>query len=180
MVQGTGGFLNPEKVLEEFGIKKGMKIADFGCGTGYFAILTAKAVGESGIIHAFDVLKTALESVRSRAKAEGLLNIRTVWANLEIKGGSNLEDKSVDVVLLANILFQSPKRASIITEAKRILKKGGKMIIIEWKKDQPMGPPQDLIVSKDFINDLAEKRGLKLEKEFSAGEHHWGMAFFNT
>ena len=177
MVKGTGGFLNPEKALEEFGIKEGMKIADFGCGAGYFAILTAKAVGETGIIYAVDVLKTALESVRSTAKAEGLLNIKTVWANLEIKGGSSLEDESVDIVLLANILFQSTKKAAIIKEARRVVKKGGKMIVIDWKKDQPMGPPQDLIVSEDLIKDLAEKEGFRLERKFSAGDRHWGIIF---
>lgn len=177
MPKGTGGFLDPEKVIEEFGIEESMKIADFGCGAGYFAILMAKAVGENGRIYALDVLKTALESVRSRAKAEGLLNIETVWSNLEIAGGSKLEDNSVDIALLANILFQSSKKADIIKEAKRVVKKGGKMIVIDWKKDQPMGPPQDLVVSKDSVQDLGKKEGFKFEREFPAGDNHWGMIF---
>lgn len=177
MPKGTGGFLDPDKVIEEFGIKEGMKIADFGCGAGYFAILMAKAVGENGRIYALDVLKTALESVRSRAKAEGLLNIETAWSNLEIFGGSKLPGDSVDIALLANILFQSSKKADIIKEAKRVVKKGGKMIVIDWKKDQPMGPPQDLIVSPDSMKGMVKQEGFKLEKEFSAGDRHWGMIF---
>ncbi len=177
MVKGTGGFLDPEKVIEEFDIKEGMKIADFGCGAGYFAILIAKIVGENGKIYALDVLKTALESVRSKAKTEGLLNIETIWSNLEILGGSKLEDNSINMALLANILFQSSKKADIIKEARRVVKQGGKIIIIDWKKDQPFGPPQKLVVSEDLVRDLAKKEGLKLEREFPSGDNHWGMIF---
>jgi len=176
-MKGTGGFLKPNKIIEEFDIKKSMKIADFGCGAGYFTIFMAKTVGPKGKVYAFDVLKTALESVRSRAKVEGLLNIETTWSNLERANGSKLENESVDLVLLANILFQSIKKADIIKEAKRILKKNGRMIIIEWQKNQLVGPPENLIVSKDLVRDLAEKEGFKLEKEFPAGDNHWGTIF---
>lgn len=177
MAKGSGGFLSPEQVIKEFDIKEGMKIADFGCGAGYFAILMAKIVGEKGRIYALDVLKTALESVRSRAKAEGLLNIEPIWSNLEILSGSKLKDNSTDLVLLANILFQSSKKADMIKEAKRILKKGGRMIIIEWKKSQAFGPPEKLIVPKEIAKDLAKKQDFKFEREFPVGQHHWGMIF---
>ena len=177
MAQGTGGFLNPDKVIEEFGIKKGVKIADFGCGAGYFTIPLARTVGEKGKIYASDVLKTALESVQGRAKVEGLLNIETTLSNLEVSGGSKLKDDFLDFVLLANILFQSSKKADIIKEAKRTLKKGGKIVIVEWQENQPMGPPEDFIISKKFVKDLAKKQGFKFEKEFPAGKHHWGMIF---
>ena len=178
-MKGTGGFLKPNKIIEEFDIKEGIKIADFGCGAGYFTIFIAKAVGPKGKVYALDVLKTALESVRSKAKIEGLLNVETIWSNLEGVNGSKLENESMNLVLLANILFQSIKKAGIIKEVKRILKKNGKMIIIEWQKNQLVGPPENLIVSKDLVRDLAEKEGLKLEKEFPAGDNHWGAIFIN-
>lgn len=177
MVKGTGGFLSPEKIIEELGVKEGMKIADFGCGAGYFSISTSRIVGEKGKIYALDVLKTALESVQGKAKAEGLLNIETIWSNLEVLGGSKLEDESVDLVLLANILFQSPKKAGIMKEAKRVLEKNGKMIVIEWQEDQPLGPPEKLIVPKDLVRELAKKQGFEFEREFPAGKSHWGMIF---
>jgi len=177
MPKGTGGFLKPEEVLKELNIKKGMTIADFGCGAGYFTIPMAELVDETGKVYAFDILKTALESVRSTAKARGLLNIQTIWSDLEILRSSKLEDSSVDLVLLANILFQSSKKDSIIKEATRILKKGGKMVVIEWKKNQPMGPPEKLIVDENLIREMIEKEGLKFDKQFPAGERHWGMVF---
>ncbi len=177
MAKGTGGFLRPQQVIKELNIKQGMKVADFGCGAGYFTIPLAKQVGEEGKIYALDVLKTALESVRGRAKQEGLLNIQTIWSDLEVPKGSKLEDQAVDLVLVANILFQSSKKADIVKEAKRVLKKGKQMVIIEWKKNQPMGPPEKLIIDKQSVQSIAEQQGFKFKKEFSASENHWGMVF---
>ena len=51
------------------------------------------------------------------------------------------------------------------------------MIIIEWQKDQPLGPPESFIVSKDLAQSLVKKQNLKFKKEFPAGKHHWGMIF---
>ncbi len=177
MIKGTGGFLRPQQVIKELDIKKGMEIADFGCGAGYFTVPLAEQVGKEGKVYALDVLKTALESVRGRAKQEGLLNIKTIWSDLEISQGSKLEDQTVDLVLAANILFQSSKKADILKEANRVLKKGKRMVIIEWKKNQPMGPPEKLVVDKENIQSLAKQQGLKFKKEFPASKNHWGMIF---
>lgn len=174
---GTGGFLNPDETLKQLNIEKGMKVADFGCGAGYFSIPLAKAVGEEGKVYALDVLDTALESVRSRAKIQGFFNIETKRCNLEILGNSELEDKSLDLVVLANILFQSDKKTDIIKEASRIAKQRGQMAIIDWQANQPMGPPKELIVSSESIKKMAEKEGFKFKKDIPVDRYHWGLLF---
>jgi len=176
-MKGTGGFLNPEEIIKQLNIQKAMKVADFGCGAGYFSIPLAKIVGEEGRIYALDILDTALESVQSRAKLEGLFNIETKRCNLEEPSGSKLEDNSVELAWLANILFQSSKKTDIIKEAKRILKKGGEMVVIDWKANQPMGPPENLIVSSDSVKKIVKEQGLILKKEFPVDKYHWGIIF---
>jgi len=173
MTKGTGGFLHPNEIIEKFGIEKNIKIADFGCGAGYFSISLAKVVEEEGKVYALDVLETALESVRNKAKAEGLFNIETIRANLEIFEGSKLEKNSMDMVLLSNILFQSSKKQDIIKEAERVIKAKGKIVIIEWKSNQFMGPLEKFVVNKDLIKKITESLNLKLKKEFPAGNNHW-------
>src|SRR3989338_92037 len=148
---GTGGFLNPELIINEFGIMPGMSIGDFGSGAGYFTILMAERVGREGRVYALDIMESALDSVREKARAVGLENIEAIRTNLEVLGSSGLSDQSQDIVLLANILFQSEKKVEIIREAKRVLKDNGSLIIIDWKRGLPaqagaggFGPPDSL------------------------------------
>lgn len=175
---GSGGLMNPNNIVRNFNISRGMIVADFGCGAGYFTIPIAKLVKSSGKVYAIDVLKDVLENVLSKAKIDRLLNIKTVRANIEIVGGTKIKDKSVDLAVLANILFQCNDYDSVINEAKRILKKRGKIIIIDWIPDKvPLGPKFEHSLSEENIKKIATKNGLKITESFSAGDKHYGMIF---
>jgi len=176
-MDGTGGFLHPEEIVKQLNIKRWMKVADFGCGSGYFTLPIAKRLAHESRVFAIDILETALESVRSRARLQGLFNIETIRCNLEELGSTGLSDKSVDFVLLANILFQSSKKVDIIKEAKRVLKEGGEIAIIDWKPDQPMGPAKDFIVPSGAVKKIVEDERLRLKRELTVDKYHWGLVF---
>ena len=176
--QGTGGFLNPDKIVVEFGLKGGMSVADFGCGAGYFTILMGKLVGETGKVAALDVQESALDSVKAKAKAVGIENVQAIRADLEVSGSSSLGDESQDLVLFANILFQSNKKEFIIREGARVLKKGGLFVLIDWEKGtNGFGPPDELRTDKDKMTSLVTAEGLTYEKNIDAGSFHYGMIF---
>lgn len=176
--QGTGGFLNPDKIALEFGLKEGMNAADFGCGAGYFTVLMAKFVGETGKVTALDVQESPLDSVMVKAKAAGIENVQTVRSNLEVLGSSKLRDESQDIVLLANILFQSVKKELIIREAVRVTKKNGMLIIIDWEKGgNGFGPPDYLRLDEESMKSVAVGEGLIFERNIDAGAFHYGLIF---
>lgn len=176
-ISGTGGFMRPDEVLLNFGIKKGMEIADFGCGAGYFTILLAKLVGKEGAVYAVDVLTGALDSVRGKAKFFSLFNIETIRGNLEKAKGSTLRDASCDMVILANVLFQSLDKPAILKEARRVLRSSGKIVLIEWKEDAPFGPETRYRIGKEALKSMVKEAGFVLEKEFPAGSSHYGLVF---
>ena len=177
-LSGAGGFIKPEDVLDKLEIREGMKIADFGCGAGYFTIPLAKRAGKGGIVYAIDVQSTALESVRGRARLFSALNIETIRADLEKENSSTLKENSLDMVVLGNILFQSSAKDAIIKEAKRVTnKKSGKIVIIEWKEDAMLGPQAGYRISKNDLKKMAKDFRLVLEKEFNAGDSHYGLVF---
>lgn len=167
-------FLNPQQLISQLDIKQGMKIADFGCGSGNITIVLARLAGSDGEIFALDVLKSALESVKSRAETENLSNIKLIRANLEKANSSQLDDKSVDIVLLANILFQSPNQPAIIQEAERVVKKNGRLVVVDWQPEAKFGPKTPYRTNQEKIKTMVS---LNFEKEISAGDYHFGLIF---
>ena len=174
---GTGGFLNPARIINEIGIiEQGMRVADFGCGHGYFSLPLSKKVGDSGKILALDVLPDAIEAVNSRIKLEGVSNIKTKRCNLEKERGSGILDENCDVAWIANLLFQTEDDEIVVREAKRILKKDGRVVFIDWKPDVSLGP-QGKRVAPEKVKELLEKEGFSFEKDFSTDSYHFGMIF---
>jgi len=176
---GGNILIDANALLEKVGVEEKMKVADLGCGSsGHFVFPAAVMVGKNGIVYAVDILRTALETINKRAHAENLANIKTIWSNLEIFGATKIEAGSLDIGLLINTLYQSHKRAEIIRESVRLLKKDGKLVIVEWKNiATPFGPPAEERVKKELVDNGAKKLGLKPELEFEAGQYHYGLIY---
>lgn len=170
-------FLSPRHIIEQSGIGAGMQIADFGCGQGDFALAAAKIVGTEGSVHAIDIQDSALSSMRSKARIEGVLNIDLVKGNLETPMASGCADASQDAVILTNLLFQTEKRAEILREAFRALKPGGIMIFVDWKKEAPLGPMRSLRMTKEAAEQLIAQEGFVFQRNIEAGAFHFGMIF---
>ena len=173
--------MDPAVIVGSFGITSGMKIADFGSGSGHFTMALARLVGDSGRVTAVDILETALDSVRAQAKTAGLNNVDTVRANLELVGGTKLNNDSQDVVLVKNVLFQSPDKLGIIREANRVLHENGKLILIDWSKGSGgLGPPEDLRVDSEVAKSLALTAGFAVETFLTIDKFHFGFIFKKT
>jgi ubiquinone/menaquinone biosynthesis C-methylase UbiE len=176
MQNHTGGFLNPQKILRELPLVSGIKVADFGCGHGYFSLPLAKFVPD-GKVYSIDVLDKALQAVRSQAEIEEVENIETIRGNLEKKNGSQLDAGSVDMVLLANILFQSENKEEIIEEADRVLKKDGKLVVIDWIPGSAMAPKESWLISKEDIRQMIQSKDFAFDQDLEMDNQHYGLIF---
>ena len=175
----TSGIFDPARIAGNLGVKSGDHIADFGSGKGYFTIPFARLVGRDGKVYAIDIQDSALDEVRSRAAFEHLLNIEYVRADLDHDGGSHLRDKFIDLVLMANVLFQTENRDMLLREAWRVLRQGGRLAMIEWDtaSDSALGPPHGLRVKKEAVRGYAVQAGFEYDREFAAGPYHYGLLF---
>ncbi len=169
--------IDPLKLLEVAGIRNGMTVADFGCGTlGHYVFIAAQLVGPNGKVYAVDILKSVLAGVESRMRIEGVTNVATVWGDLERVNGVKLADESVDVGLLINNLFLSKQREMMIKESARMVKHGGKMVFVDWKiGGASFGPDPAMRVSIEDAKKLAEGAGLTFEKDLTPGPYHYGF-----
>lgn len=145
-----------------------MTAADFGSGSGGWVLPLAKIL-EDGTIYAIDILEEPLSALRAKAKLQKLENIRTKTANVE--KGTDLWEESCDLVLMTNLLFECDDKKAVLAEGKRVLKKGGLILVVDWQKDNPLTKEIEK-VSFEEIKSIVQELDLRVEKEFEAGIYH--------
>jgi ubiquinone/menaquinone biosynthesis C-methylase UbiE len=172
----TNSFVKPEEVLDQLDMVANASVADFGCGSGFFSLAFARAVGKTGCVYALDILPSSLEAVASRAKALGLSNVIAKRVNLEREGGSGLPDNSLDWVIMKDVLFQNKKKEMMLWEAYRVLKPGGFLFIMEWNDTETsMGPELSLRIPREKLTDMLSERGFSPYKDIAAGDYHYAL-----
>ncbi|MDQ5893585.1 MAG: hypothetical protein QG640_597 [Patescibacteria group bacterium] len=170
-------FSDPQKNIAELSLADGMKVVDLGAGSGFYTIEAAKKVGTRGMVYAVDVQQDLLNKIKNSASLVGLHNIEVVWGNIEKIGGTKLREAVADRIILSNTLFQIAvgDRDNLALEAKRLLKSGGKLLVVDWMGGSPLSPKT--VVPQMLAESIFQKAGFQLEKGFDAGDHHYGIIF---
>ena len=170
--------LDTKLILKKAKLKEGMRVADLGCGgLAYFTFPISELVGDKGIVYAVDVFKKSLESLKKRISQEHMHNIKTVWSDIEVFQATKIESSTLDAVFLLNTLHQLKNKKEAIRESIRLIKKGGRLMIVDWSHDKAMGPNRESMVDKDTLLIIVQKMGLNLVEEFVPGKDHFGLIF---
>lgn len=98
-------------------------VADLGCGTGIVAAELAQVVRQ---VHAIDHSEAMLGAARRRI--QNLPNVTLHEADLE---ALPLENCSTDAALMLLVLSYLPDPPAVLAEAARILKPGGRLVLID-------------------------------------------------
>ena len=171
-------FSAPEKNVEQLELQANQIVADFGAGSGAYTIAAAKILNGTGKVYAIDVQQDLLTRLENTCKEQHLGNVAYIWGNLEKLGGTKMRDASCDVVIVSNILFQAPDKKTIIEEARRILRQGGKLLIIDWTASfNSMGPTKEQVFPEQEARMLVESSNFSFDKAINAGNFHYGLLF---
>lgn len=169
-------FTNPQETLRELGLHPGMDVADLGSGGGHYTKAAARIVGSSGHVCAVEIQKDLVTKLKNEVDQEGLPQVDVVWGDLEKPHGSSLADKSTDVVILSNVLFQARDKTTLLAEARRILRPSGKLLLIDWSDSHAgLGPQPDHLISRSEAIELAEAVGMTVHGDIVTSAHHWGV-----
>lgn len=173
-------FGNPEQNVAKLVLTDGMRVADFGAGTGAYTIASSKRVGNSGKVYAIEVQKGLVKRFEDELKKLRISNVICIWGDIEKKGGTKISDSSLDAVIVSNVFFQTENKIGLIDEAKRILKKGGKVLFIDWKESfNGMGPASNNVVGENEAKELFTSRGFKFQESIVVSPHHYGIIFIH-
>lgn len=130
-VESREVYTERERVLELCGVRKGMRVADVGSGTGLYTRIFAEAVGDEGWVYAVDIAPRFLEHIRSWSRNE---NVDHVSAVLCRDNSIDLPPESVDVVFLCDTYHHFEYPISSSTSILRALKPGGSLVVVDFER----------------------------------------------
>ncbi len=120
-------FQNPATILRPY-VKKGMTVADLGCGPGFFTLDMAQMVGESGRVIAVDLQEGMLQKLKDKIHGTELEDRILLHKCAEDKIG--LEEE-VDFALAFYMVHEVPNQDKFFKEIESILKTNGLMLMVE-------------------------------------------------
>jgi len=147
----------PGRVIDALQLKSGMTVADIGAGTGYFSTRLARVPGVS--VYAVDIEPKMIDYLKQRAQKEQLSNVTAVLAGA---ASPNLP-QPVDVILVVDTYHHLPNRPVYFSELKKSLRPGGRIAIVDFRKEAPDGPPAHFRFTPQQIQDEMKQAGYELQ-----------------
>ncbi len=125
--------------LMHTGLGEGMKALDVASGTGDLGVLLQDQVGESGMVILTDINASMLHQGRSKLLDQGKLkNMQLLQANAE---NLPFEDNMFDCVTIAFGLRNVTDKNAALSSMYRVLKPGGRLLILEFSKANELISP---------------------------------------
>lgn len=115
-------------------------VADIGAGTGYFSLPIALRVPQGRVL-AVDIQQEMLDIVASRAKSAGIANVEPLLAT---ETDPRLPTGAVDLVLMVDAYHEFSYPLEVMTGIVRGLKAGGRVVLIEYRGEDPRVPILEL------------------------------------
>lgn len=185
--KSSANFLDSDEILGELNLKGSETFMDLGCGDGHIAIKAIKDYLPDGNVYAVDVYDVAINELNAYINENGIENLTAVEADVT-KGISDVDDASIDVVLMLNVFHgfkDSQTRNDVVKELSRLIKDDGRIAIMEFSPiDWSFGPPREIKCSPDELEEIFFEHNLKkvhlneeMGQKSSQGNSHYMIIF---
>lgn len=145
----------PDEIIASIGPLDGKIVADIGAGTGYFTFPLAKKATK---VIAIDIDQRFLDYIEHRKEAVKIgANIET---RLTAPDSPGLKPGEADVVLIVDTFHHIENRIEYLKKLKGMLNKGGLLVIIDFKKQNPPpGPPAEFRLAHEQVESQLKSAG---------------------
>jgi ubiquinone/menaquinone biosynthesis C-methylase UbiE len=118
---------DPARILGPV-VREGMRVADIGCGMGFFTVALAQLVGPGGRVQAVDLQEQQLARTRARCERAGVAErvklTRAEPTRLGLEG-------PLDLVLAFWMVHEVPDPRALLSEVKAALGPAGRLLMAE-------------------------------------------------
>jgi ubiquinone/menaquinone biosynthesis C-methylase UbiE len=126
--------------IENLPINSSSVVADIGAGSGYYTFRIAPRVPE-GKVYAVEIQDDAIQYLGTQSKELGFDNV------IPIKGEEktpNLPENAIDLVIMVDVYHELEFPHEMLTSIKKSLKPDGKILLIEYRGEDPTVPIKPL------------------------------------
>ncbi len=146
-------WINPDSIWKTLELNNPKTLIDIGAGTGIFAKEFAKKIPD-GKIYACDSSSVMIDWMKENLSETNIIPILTNENSI------NLENSIADFVYMITVHHELLEPEKLLTEAYRLLKTGGKIAIIDWKKKEMTdGPSIEKRISEETIMEQLKNVG---------------------
>jgi hypothetical protein len=151
----------PEAIVAVLGLAGNETVVDVGAGSGYFSFRLARVLPRGTVI-ANDIEPEMIRHIHHKAMREGVQNLRAVLSEAEDPG----IPPEADLVFVCDVLHHVPNQTVWLGRVAREMKPGARLVLVEFKEGKlPLGPPENLKLSRARQIELAKGAGLVLDEE---------------
>lgn len=118
-------------ILDALHLEPGQAVADIGTGTGFFAVMFGRSVGDSGKIYAVDIARNFVDATVQRAREAGLDNVVGV---VNDQRSVRLPPASVDLAFTSDTYHHFEYPQSMLRGIHAALRPGGELIVIDFRR----------------------------------------------
>jgi SAM-dependent methyltransferase len=159
-------FQKPAEVMKAFELRPGMKVADVGCGSGYFTVKVAGEIGPEGHVWAIDAWQDMLDYLDRRLQIEGLENVDLVKVE---RDDPMIPKGQADLILMVDVYHYIKERTAYAEKLRDGLAPGGRLIVVDYIpkpiEERPWGPPPSQHLPEAELTGDLEKAGLRKVKQ---------------
>ena len=170
--------IDPGKAFAIIAVKPDSHFLDMACGFGHYSIEVSNKIGAKGIVYAVDLWQEGIDALNREIAKRDIRNIKPIVADIRTK--LPIEGNSIDACLLATILHDLSKedRESTLREIIRLMKPGGMLNIIEFKKiDRGPGPPFAIRMEEAEVEELVARHGFAKAAAGEVGEFNYLLKY---
>lgn len=151
-----------DDLVKALDIPQGARIADIGAGTGYFTWRLAQQAGPRGHVVAVDVQQKMLDLAAETMKRHTMTNVEYMLSG---DNDPRLAERSFDMIFIGHAYHEFTDPETIMAAIKRSLKSDGRLVVVEYAKENPKAPASSLHkMAFDEMRGEIEPMGFELDR----------------